>query len=259
MNTLCRVSTLFTALAITISNYSMSDDECQPWIVNEKRNIISGQIICRYTLTSPDEVNSNTCTELANKYEITIEKFFFYNPDLDRDCKNIEPNTEYCVAGFIDQLLAKNGLCGPPHNNATCKGTRKQCCNSETWTCGDTFDDCREGTCYEGSCHGADEYAIDGKCGRQHGGLKCGGKWGSCCNNDGVCGNGSGFCGLGKCQSGLCEKRWLDGHSPDGTCGGNKNYVCNPVFGYCCGRAGQCGMEEEHCGEGCQEEFVKCD
>jgi len=38
----------------------------------------------------------------------------------------------------IDKPLATDGLCGPKHNNATCKGTEKQCCNSETWKCGNT-------------------------------------------------------------------------------------------------------------------------
>lgn len=34
--------------------------------------------------------------------------------------------------------VADDGLCGPLHNNATCLGTAKQCCNSITWKCGDT-------------------------------------------------------------------------------------------------------------------------
>jgi hypothetical protein len=118
-------------------------------------------------------------------------------------------------------------------------------------------EDCREGTCYEGTCHGADEYAIDGKCGWQHGFLKCGGKWGSCCNMDGICGSGTDFCSRGKCQSGDCtgtplnapvEWPWLDGNSTDGTCGGAKHYICNPVFGYCCGSDGQCGSNRVRCG-----------
>lgn len=117
--------------------------------------------------------------------------------------------------------------------------------------------DCQEGTCYEGACHGADEYAIDGKCGTQHGNLKCGGRWGSCCSNDGVCGSTADFCGIGKCQSGNCtkapvqpptvEQPWLFGNSTDGTCGGTKAYVCNPVYGYCCGKDGLCG---NNCGAG---------
>lgn len=117
--------------------------------------------------------------------------------------------------------------------------------------------DCREGTCYEGACLGADEYAIDGKCGTQHGNLKCGGKWGSCCSNDGVCGSTADFCGIGNCQSGNCtktpvetptvEQPWLFGNSTDGTCGGTKAYVCNPVYGYCCDKDGLCG---NNCGAG---------
>ncbi|KAH6865254.1 hypothetical protein BKA58DRAFT_367397 [Alternaria rosae] len=240
-------------------NPSLSADDCQPYQWTAKRDVTPGQIVCRYTLTSPSEVNYYTCTELADRYDISIDKFFQLNPDLDRDCEAIKPNTDYCVAGFVDQIPALDGLCGPKHNNATCRGTKKQCCNSETWICGDTADDCREGTCYEGACHGATEYAIDGKCGQQHGDLKCGGKWGSCCDYNGKCGNGTDFCSLGKCQSGDCEQRlpdptsqfpWLDGNSTDGACGGTNKYVCNPVFGYCCGGDGECGMNKKQCGSG---------
>jgi hypothetical protein len=121
-------------------------------------------------------------------------------------------------------------------------------------------EDCAPGTCYEGTCPGANEYAIDGKCGWQNGYLKCGGKWGSCCNTEGQCGSGSDFCGLGKCQSGNCtmptviqppsESPWMDGNSTDGTCGGPKNFICNPVFGYCCGSDGTCGSGKTKCGSG---------
>lgn len=38
----------------------------------------------------------------------------------------------------IEPVRAYDGLCGPYHNDATCVGTAKGCCNSETWTCGDT-------------------------------------------------------------------------------------------------------------------------
>lgn len=70
-------------------------NDCQPstW----KRDV--GDIVCRYTATSPDVVNYYTCTQLALQYERTVEDFFFLNPTMDRDCATMKPNTEYCVRG----------------------------------------------------------------------------------------------------------------------------------------------------------------
>lgn len=72
-------------------------DDCQPW--TWKRDVVPGSVVCRYTLNSGPEVSYYTCTELANRYDISVELFFALNPDVDEDCKNIKPNTEYCVAG----------------------------------------------------------------------------------------------------------------------------------------------------------------
>jgi hypothetical protein len=148
----------FTAITASIwLSTTVTADDCQPWTWNSKRDSIPGQVNCRYTLTSPEEVNYYTCTELANEWDISIDKFFTLNPDLDRECKTVKPNTEYCVSGceylqsprktvlilihqnkVVEKPLATDGKCGLPNNNATCSGTAKQCCNSETWTCGDT-------------------------------------------------------------------------------------------------------------------------
>lgn len=58
-----------------------------------------GDLVCRNTGSTYADVNYYTCTQLANKYEITIEKFFMLNPGLDPGCGNIKPYTKYCVAG----------------------------------------------------------------------------------------------------------------------------------------------------------------
>jgi hypothetical protein len=58
-----------------------------------------GDIVCRYESTTKSEVNYYTCTELALKYSITVEKFFLLNPSVDRDCDTIKPDTVYCVDG----------------------------------------------------------------------------------------------------------------------------------------------------------------
>ncbi|KAK1989604.1 hypothetical protein LX36DRAFT_648975 [Colletotrichum falcatum] len=225
-----------------------------------------GEVNCRYASQTGRDVNYYTCTQLAEKYEISVEKFFLINPTLEPDCSNIEPNTEYCVAGFIEPVRATDGVCGPASNNATCYGTYKQCCNSETWTCGDTEADCAPGTCWEGACPGDSVYSTDGTCGFDHGFRFCAGKWGDCCNFDGVCGTGEDFCGIKNCQSGNCTRPvttpapfpWLSGNTPDGTCGGATGYTCNVVFGNCCNKDGICGSSPSGCGVGCQAEFGEC-
>ncbi|KAE9367116.1 carbohydrate-binding module family 18 protein [Stipitochalara longipes BDJ] len=223
----------------------------------------TGQINCRYPGSTYDDVDSNTCAQLANKYQITLEKFFLLNPELDPDCGNIEPETDYCVAGFIEPLRAFDGLCGPPNKNATCRGTAKQCCNAETWTCGDSPEDCAPGTCYEGVCAGDNVYSTDGTCGPRGNALRmCAGKWGDCCNMDGICGTGPEFCSMCTCSMGNCTRPdvvhaqpfYMAGNTTDGTCGGENNITCNVVFGNCCSKDGICGQD---CGEGCQDRFSR--
>jgi len=103
-------------IAFSTINYSLSADDCQPYQWTAKRDVVPGQIVCRYTLTSPSEVNYYTCIELADRYAISIDKFFQLNPDLDRECKTIEPNTDYCVAGcefqWLHSSLSRLATCG---------------------------------------------------------------------------------------------------------------------------------------------------
>jgi hypothetical protein len=58
-----------------------------------------GGIVCRFESTTKSEVNYYTCTELALKYSITVEKFFELNPTVNKACSNIQPDTDYCVKG----------------------------------------------------------------------------------------------------------------------------------------------------------------
>lgn len=126
-------------------------------------NITAGQVNCRYAGSTEDmDINYYTCTALAIQYGISVENFFLLNPELQPDCGNIQPNTDYCVQGckmdrylfdlyfsgmkkltfdplpVIEPLRATAGLCGPPNNNATCLGTEFQCCNGNTFTCGNS-------------------------------------------------------------------------------------------------------------------------
>jgi hypothetical protein len=58
-----------------------------------------GEINCRYKYTTSDAVNHHTCTELADKFGTSRERFFVLNAVLKPDCSNIQPLTEYCVIG----------------------------------------------------------------------------------------------------------------------------------------------------------------
>ncbi|KAK4119961.1 carbohydrate-binding module family 24 protein [Parathielavia appendiculata] len=111
---------------------------------------------------------------------------------------------------IIEPLRSPDGFCGPQHNNAGCAGTDAQCCNSETWACGNSEycrhhlsaniparEDCADGTCYEGLCAGDKVYSTDGTCGSEHD------------NRLGQCGTGADFCGESVCQSGNCDWSWL--------------------------------------------------
>lgn len=142
-------------------------DGCQPYTWGLSvlqgggiKTIQVGELDCRFTTRTGAEVTTQTCTQIAERYETTVDKFLDLNPELNNDCGSIKPKTEYCVIvcelsnvfkvdatkytylqyTVVDHepLRAWDGLCGPNHGDATCIGTPKQCCNSTTWTCGDT-------------------------------------------------------------------------------------------------------------------------
>ena len=81
------------------------DDDCQPsqWGKSARglnvKAIEVGQINCRYETTTGPKVYSHSCTSIATKYGITIEQLVDLNPDLDKGCKSIQPETTYCVKG----------------------------------------------------------------------------------------------------------------------------------------------------------------
>lgn len=63
----------------------------------------SAEVNCRFNTTSPAAVGYYTCTELAERYRITIEKFFQLNPLLDPACSSIQAGNTYCAAGMLFQ------------------------------------------------------------------------------------------------------------------------------------------------------------
>lgn len=108
-------------------------------ITGARDDLKPGDINCRYTAyTDGRELTRNTCAEIAKEYLMRLETFFALNPTVNPSCDNLKPDTEYCVRGFIEPLRAYDGKCGPPNGGATCVGTGRECCNSETWTCGNS-------------------------------------------------------------------------------------------------------------------------
>jgi hypothetical protein len=98
---------------------------------------VSAEIHCRYNATAPEKVTYYTCTGLATKYSISAEKFFILNPLIDPDCTSIQAGESYCVAGSVIPTTA-DGTC-KSESYVFCLGySGGQCCNSETWKCGNT-------------------------------------------------------------------------------------------------------------------------
>ena len=62
-------------------------------------NAKPGEVNCRFSGHTNADANYYSCTLLAKKYSISVEKFFMLNPSLKLDCSNIQPNTWYCTAG----------------------------------------------------------------------------------------------------------------------------------------------------------------
>jgi hypothetical protein len=71
-----------------------------------------GEVNCRSTAPTTDQVNYYTCSLLAITYGITVEKFFTLNPTIDADCSNIQPNTNYCTAGCKLSIDGSVTSCG---------------------------------------------------------------------------------------------------------------------------------------------------
>ncbi|WYZ36505.1 hypothetical protein EsH8_II_000011 [Colletotrichum jinshuiense] len=190
----------YTWDSLSLRRIAAADDPSTPGRLRAISSSSSrGKLNCRYWADTPEEVSYYTCSMLAQRYDLSNDIFFTLNPGLDKDCSNVKSQAEYCVSGFVEPVRVFDGLCGPSHNNATCLGTNKQCCNLETWTCGDSTEDCAPGTCYEGDCVGDTVYSTDGRCRQAYSNCECTGRWGSCCSLDGRCSIGDAFCSLFTC------------------------------------------------------------
>jgi len=58
-----------------------------------------GEVNCRNWSRTYADVNYYTCTYMAKRWGLTVDRFLFLNPMLEQDCSNIKANTNYCVKG----------------------------------------------------------------------------------------------------------------------------------------------------------------
>lgn len=220
-------------------------------------SLAAGDVLCRYYGHTDKNVDYYSCTQLASFYNIPIDQFFALNPTLKSDCSNIAANTDYCVVGSVQPKYSADLSCGPS-SGSSCPLLGPNCCNSQTWKCGNSTTDCSPGICYGGFCPGDSVYTTNGKCGSQNSFKLCAGPWGTCCSNNGTCGTGTAFCGDGKCQSGNCTTPAAAPFgpgvakndtttSPDGSCGGTNGYICGVTFGWCCNSDNTCGVLASDC------------
>lgn len=87
-----------TGSSVVTTTSSPTPVNISPIIANGSTT--AGQVNCRYSgNTKGMDINYYTCTALANKFGITADTFFKLNPQVKRDCSNIQINTDYCVSG----------------------------------------------------------------------------------------------------------------------------------------------------------------
>jgi len=97
----------------------------------------SARVNCRYNATAPGQVDYSSCSQLAQRYGISIDLFFRLNPLLDPDCSSLQGGKEYCVAGSVLDTTT-DGTCGPSSPSSCLGYSGGQCCNSQTLRCGKT-------------------------------------------------------------------------------------------------------------------------
>lgn len=78
---------------------------------NKSASVAPGDIVCRSWAQTYDNVGYWSCKELADKFGITLDKFWLLNPQLAPDCKGVKSNTEYCVAGCESSMKSLCEVC----------------------------------------------------------------------------------------------------------------------------------------------------
>lgn len=73
--------------------------EVTPSPHRKRATVSTGDVVCRAYGETGQDVNYYTCTEMAKFWWIDVDFFFTLNPTLNKDCGNIQPNTQYCTDG----------------------------------------------------------------------------------------------------------------------------------------------------------------
>ncbi|XP_014551476.1 hypothetical protein COCVIDRAFT_112817, partial [Bipolaris victoriae FI3] len=213
-----------------------------------------------------------TCTEIAERYRITIDQFFLLNSLDYPNCLSIQAGEGYRIAGNVMPRSA-NGSC-KPESLVTCLGySGGQCCHSKKLKFGRSSDYCQADTCASGLCavNNPSDYSLNNQYGLSTGDKLCGGIWGSCCGKSNRCGSGSECCGTADCLFGNCTismhtpspglppPNWASCNTTNRRCGPSNDYqVCNMVYGKRCSGSGACVTGSE-CGTGCNPLNGACD
>ncbi|KAK7926866.1 hypothetical protein PG985_003864 [Apiospora marii] len=116
-------------------------DHAEPGVVN-----------CRSWARTTKKADDGSCAEASERYQITLDLFFLLNPGVSLDCSNIQPQTDYCIDGWIERETT-DGQCGflLQHTVITCAGEWGNCCSLDG-NCGTGKAFCGMGNCLWGEC-----------------------------------------------------------------------------------------------------------
>ncbi|KAF5974969.1 muramidase [Fusarium coicis] len=184
------------------------------------------------------------CASQLSLSRMTMEKMYRYNPSLKEDCSGYTLGTFYCHETLDDLYNYDDALYGDDETSPiTSSAPTSTTASSKT----------------SSSAAQPTNVGTDGTCGGAKGKTCLNSAFGDCCSSSGYCGDSLPYCGAG-CQSkfGKCGAG-SERISPDGTCGGDKEYTCEgSQFGDCCSQYGYCGKATDNCGKGCQKQYGEC-
>ncbi|EFQ27420.1 hypothetical protein CGRA01v4_04505 [Colletotrichum graminicola] len=178
-----------------------------------------GEINCRFWTNTPEEVDYYTCSRLARRYLMPVDQVFFLKPELDKDCSNIQPQTEYCVEGLRTappasatraSVMATISNTAPTERAAAGETAVAQRAGVARLTPSAASSPARVAAVTSGnrtsSQPAGTKWTKGGTCGGTEG-MRYLAEWGRCCNVNGICGETPADCYVERgCQDafGVC-------------------------------------------------------